>query len=67
MWKYGNGYFINDFLFFNNIKLLSTNDTIYSKGIPEAIIIKLNTKLDGSNSITIKSLKSNELGVYHQK
>jgi len=66
-WKYGNGYHIGDVLDFNTLTF--SNDTIYTNGIPRAILID---RVDSyfnltSRKIIIQSLSSNEKGTYHQK
>jgi len=62
-WKYGEGYHIGDVIDFKKHQL--SNDTIFINDKPEALLIKQEHFI--SRKIIIKSLVSDETGIYHNK
>ena len=68
-WKYADGYHIGDFLSFKHQNLKIQNDTIYKDSKPLAVIVELKTTyLSGTeNKLTLKDIKSGELGIYTDK
>ncbi len=65
-WKYGEGFHMGDVLILDNKNLL--NDTIFINGKPKAIIVdKVYGLIGDDNEIIIKSLLTNEKGIYHEK
>lgn len=66
-WKHGDGYYIGDFIHFENYDI--RNDTLFLENIPKALIIKRKVSILGftDRELTIKDLISNETGTYYQK
>lgn len=62
-WKHAQGYEINDFIFFD-AHLRLVNDTIFLKGEPIAVLQRGYKELGGDEEIVIKSLKTNQEGIY---
>lgn len=65
-WKYGEGFHIKDALFFGD-SLTISNDTIFENLKPIAIIVDCNRRIDSSEILEIKSILTNEEGVYYAK
>jgi hypothetical protein len=65
-WKYSEGYYIGDVITFNE-KTKLKNDTIFINDIPNASMIKSMKRIDGSESLKIKSLVNNKKGYYYAK
>lgn len=68
-WKHYSGFRFGDFLSFKHQNLKIQNDTIYKDSKPLAVIIELKTTfLPGTeNKLTLKDIKSGELGIYTDK
>ena len=65
-WKYGSGYHMGDVLQFNDTNF--RNDSIFDGSRAVALIIKKKKAIYGrDNSITIKSIGTNQTGIYYQK
>jgi hypothetical protein len=70
-WLYGEGYHLKDMLIFDDSAsnfLQLKKDTILLDNIPKAIIVKKEKGILGAdNEIHIKSINSNQIGIYHDK
>jgi len=65
-WKHGSGYSIGDVIYFNGRHV--RNDTIIINDRPIAVIkSRKRTIIGDDNEIIIKSLHTNETGIYYQK
>ena len=65
VWKFGDGYWLGDILYFSNKTL--RNDTLYGVDSAFAVVYKTERRFFADNKVYIKSLKTGEIGTYYEK
>jgi len=68
-WKYGNGVgCIGDWLSFQGSLYKISNDTIFEKDAPVAVVISLDKREYGrDNALLIEVIKNKSIGTYYEK
>ena len=66
-WKYSNGYWFGDFIFFEKKTSRIFNDTLFINEKPFAIIDKIEKRFFADNILNLRSLTENKIGRYCEK
>ncbi len=66
-WKYDHGFWIGDRLSFDNKSYSIRNDTVFKNDTAVALFIQLDKLSLGENQLVIKSIKTNDIGIYIEK
>ena len=67
-WKYGSGFWMGDWLLFNDSEYFKIQtDTLFKQDTARAVIVDIDEQLGGDTELTIKSITTGELGTYHEK
>lgn len=67
-WKSCGGYSIGDWISFDSTRYYKIyNDTLYKQEQAVALVVNIDKKLFGDNTLEIKAIKTGELGSYCEK